>query len=46
VALATALEAHREGLTQGIETDQIEDAIRAKMWAPRYLRYERADPPS
>ena len=43
VALATAIEAHREGLTQGIETDQIEAAIRAKMWAPRYLRYERAD---
>ncbi len=43
VALATAMEAHREGLTQGIETDQIEAAIRAKMWAPRYLRYERAD---
>ncbi|HEY3908559.1 MAG TPA: NAD-dependent malic enzyme [Stellaceae bacterium] len=46
VALATAIEAHREGLTQGVETDQIEDAIRAKMWAPRYLRYERADPPA
>ena len=45
VALATAIEAHREGLTQGIETDQIEDAIRAKMWSPRYLRYERADEP-
>ncbi len=46
VALATAIEAHREGLTQGIETDQIEAAIRAKMWAPRYLLYERADRPA
>jgi malate dehydrogenase (oxaloacetate-decarboxylating) len=42
VALATAIEAHREGLTQGIETDQIEAAIRAKMWAPRYLHYQPA----
>jgi malate dehydrogenase (oxaloacetate-decarboxylating) len=46
VALATAIEAHKDGLTEGIETDQIEDAIRAKMWAPRYLHYERADPSS
>ena len=42
VALATALEAHQEGLTQGIETDEIEAAIHAKMWRPRYPRYERA----
>ncbi len=40
VALATAIQAHQEGLTQGIETDQIEAAIRAKMWQPRYYRYE------
>ncbi len=45
VALATAVAAHREGLSQGIETDQIEAAIRAKVWAPRYLRYEPANPP-
>ncbi|MGH7113991.1 MAG: NAD-dependent malic enzyme, partial [Stellaceae bacterium] len=45
VALATAVAAHREGLSQGIETDQIEAAIRAKMWAPRYLRYEPAASP-
>ena len=43
VALATAIEAHREGLTQGVETDQIEAAIRAKMWSPRYLSYRRAE---
>ena len=32
VALATAIQAHSEGLTQGVETDSIEAAIRAKMW--------------
>jgi malate dehydrogenase (oxaloacetate-decarboxylating) len=42
VALATAFEAHKQGLTQGVETDQIEAAIRAKIWQPRYLRYQRA----
>jgi malate dehydrogenase (oxaloacetate-decarboxylating) len=42
VALATAIEAHRAGLTQGVETDEIEAAIRAKMWAPRYLHYQPA----
>ncbi len=46
VALATAIEAHREGLTQGVATDEIEAAIRAKMWAPRYLRYQPAGGPS
>jgi malate dehydrogenase (oxaloacetate-decarboxylating) len=43
VALATAIEAHREGLTQGVDTDGIEPAIRAKMWSPRYLHYRRGD---
>ncbi len=43
VALATAIEAHREGLTQGVDTDGIEPAIRAKMWWPRYLHYRRGD---
>ena len=42
VALATAEQAHREGLTSGIETDEIEAAIRAKMWMPRYCRYQPA----
>jgi malate dehydrogenase (oxaloacetate-decarboxylating) len=37
VALAVALQAHKEGLTQDIMTDQIEAAIRAKMWTPRYF---------
>jgi malate dehydrogenase (oxaloacetate-decarboxylating) len=46
VALATAIQAHKEGRTQGIETDQIEPAIRAKIWQPRYQRYEPpAKPP-
>jgi malate dehydrogenase (oxaloacetate-decarboxylating) len=43
VALATAIEAHREGLTQGVDIDGIEAAIRAKMWSPRYLHYRRGD---
>ena len=43
VALATAIQAHQEGLTQGVETDAIEAAIRAKMWSPRYLPYRHAD---
>jgi malate dehydrogenase (oxaloacetate-decarboxylating) len=42
VARATAMQAHREGLTTGIETDEIEAAIRAKMWLPRYCRYQPA----
>jgi malate dehydrogenase (oxaloacetate-decarboxylating) len=46
VALATAIQAHKEGLTQGIETDEIETAIRAKMWQPRYFRYEPAAEPT
>ncbi len=45
VAVATAVEAHREGLTQGIEIDDIEAAIRAKIWQPRYYRYEPAGKP-
>ncbi len=40
VALATAIQAHREGLTAEIATDDIEPAIRAKMWQPRYCHYE------
>ena len=42
VAVATAMQAHRDGLTSGIATDQIEATIRAKMWQPRYCRYEPA----
>jgi malate dehydrogenase (oxaloacetate-decarboxylating) len=43
VALATANQAHEEGLTQGVELDQIEAMIRAKMWSPRYLPYRPTD---
>ena len=46
VALATAIQAHKEGLTQGVETDRIEAAIRAKIWEPRYQRYEPAGKPA
>ena len=41
VALAVALQAHKEGLIGDIRTDQIEQRIRAKMWTPRYVPYRR-----
>jgi malate dehydrogenase (oxaloacetate-decarboxylating) len=41
IALAVALQAHREGLTEA-GVDQIEGLIRAKMWQPHYLPYARA----
>jgi malate dehydrogenase (oxaloacetate-decarboxylating) len=40
VARATAMQARKEGLTDFAE-DQIEPAIRAKMWSPHYLPYRR-----
>jgi malate dehydrogenase (oxaloacetate-decarboxylating) len=40
VARATALQARREGLTE-ISEDQIDAAIQAKMWSPKYLPYRR-----
>jgi len=43
VALATAIQAHQEGLTEGVETGAIEAAIQAKIWSPRYLPYRHAD---
>jgi malate dehydrogenase (oxaloacetate-decarboxylating) len=46
VALAIAIQAHQEGLTDGIAIDEIEPAIRAKMWQPRYCRYEPAGTPA
>jgi malate dehydrogenase (oxaloacetate-decarboxylating) len=42
VALAVALQAHKEGLVTDLSTDQVEQRIRAKMWTPRYLPYRRA----
>ncbi len=41
VALAVALQAHKEGLTKGIRTDEIEGRIRAKVWTPHYVPYHR-----
>jgi malate dehydrogenase (oxaloacetate-decarboxylating) len=40
VARATALQAHKEGLTD-IDEGGIEAAIHAKMWSPKYLPYRR-----
>jgi malate dehydrogenase (oxaloacetate-decarboxylating) len=42
VALAVALQAHKEGLVTDVRTDQIEQRIRGKVWTPRYLPYRRA----
>jgi malate dehydrogenase (oxaloacetate-decarboxylating) len=44
IAVATAVgkQAFAEGLTSGVTADNIEDAVRAKMWSPRYLSYRRA----
>jgi malate dehydrogenase (oxaloacetate-decarboxylating) len=42
VGIAVGRQAHAEGLTSGVDADGIEDAVRAKMWTPRYLPYRRA----
>ena len=44
IAVATAVgkQAFAEGLTSGVTADGVEDAVRAKMWMPRYLPYRRA----
>ena len=42
VARAVAVQAIKEGLTPGIDEDEIDAAIAAKMWSPRYLMYRRA----
>ena len=39
VALAVALQAHKEGLAGDIPIEQIEQRIRAKVWTPRYAPY-------
>jgi malate dehydrogenase (oxaloacetate-decarboxylating) len=42
VALAVALQAHKEGLSpKGVSTDQIEALIREKVWTPHYVPYDR-----
>ena len=40
VARATAFQARKEGLTDLAE-DEIDAAIHAKMWSPKYLPYRR-----
>ena len=45
VAMAVALQAHNEGLTEGINADEIEGLIRAHIWVPRYLPYRRVNKP-
>ncbi len=42
VAIAVGRQAHAEGLTSGVTADDIEGAVCAKMWTPRYLPYRRA----
>jgi len=41
VARAVALQALKEGLACDIAEDEIDAAIAAKMWTPRYLPYRR-----
>lgn len=45
IALAAALQAHKEGLVKkDIQTDEIEGLIRRTVWTPRYLPYRRVSP--
>lgn len=39
VALAVAVQAHREGLAPDVSLDQIEAQIRARIWSPHYVPY-------
>lgn len=39
VALAVAVQAHREGLAPEVSLDQIEAQIRARIWSPHYVPY-------
>lgn len=43
VALAVALQAHKEGLAKDVPIDQVEARIHAKVWTPRYVPYRRSD---
>ena len=42
VARAVALQAIKDGLARDIAEDEIDAAIAAKMWTPRYLPYRRS----
>jgi len=46
IALAVALQAHKEGLTSGIDTDQIEGLIQSRIWTPHYVPYTPIKAPS
>jgi malate dehydrogenase (oxaloacetate-decarboxylating) len=37
VALAVAMQAHTEGCAPDATVDQIQQRLRAKVWAPRYV---------
>lgn len=37
VALAVAMQAHREGAAPNVPIDQIQQRLRAKIWTPRYV---------
>ena len=41
VALAVALQAHKEGLAKDVPIDEVEARIQAKVWTPRYVPYRR-----
>jgi malate dehydrogenase (oxaloacetate-decarboxylating) len=41
VARAVALQALRERLADGMTSDGVDEAIRARIWTPRYLPYRR-----
>jgi len=45
VALAVAIQAHKEGLAKDVPIDQIEQRIHAKVWTPGYAQYRRSDRP-
>ncbi|MGH6664603.1 MAG: NAD-dependent malic enzyme [Pseudolabrys sp.] len=42
VAIAVGRQAVSEGLASGVSADDVEDAVRAKMWTPRYRPYRRS----
>ena len=42
VAIAVGKQAFAEGITSQVTADGIEDAVRTKMWTPRYVPYRRA----
>ncbi len=43
LAVAWALQAHKEGLARDVPIDQVEARIHAKVWTPRYVPYRRSD---